>query len=46
MKKTILAVACLATFLTSTAQEIKFGAKVGLNLSSAPLPRESFRVGL
>ena len=39
MKKTILAVACLATFLTSTAQEIKFGAKVGLNLSSASVDR-------
>jgi long-subunit fatty acid transport protein len=39
MKKTILAVAFLATFLTSSAQEIKFGAKAGLNLSSANIDR-------
>ncbi len=43
MKKTILAVACLATFLVSNAQEnnskITFGAKAGLNLSSASVDR-------
>lgn len=43
MKKTILAVAFLATFLTSNAQEtnskITFGAKAGLNLSSASVDR-------
>jgi len=43
MKKTILAVAFLATILTSTAQEtnskITFGAKAGLNLSSASVDR-------
>lgn len=43
MKKTILAVACLATFLVSNAQEnkskITFGAKAGLNLSSASIDR-------
>lgn len=40
MKKTILAVACLATFLTSTAQDnktVSFGAKGGLNISSVVL---------
>ena len=39
MKKTILAVAFLATFLTSNAQEIKFGAKAGLNVSSTSVDR-------
>ena len=43
MKKTILAVALLATFLTSNAQETNskttFGAKAGLNVSSASVDR-------
>ncbi len=43
MKNTILAVAFLATILTSTAQEtnskITFGAKAGLNISSASIDR-------
>jgi outer membrane autotransporter protein len=43
MKKTILAVAFLAAFLTSNAQEtnskITFGAKAGLNVSSASVDR-------
>lgn len=43
MRKTILAVAVFATILTSNAQDkvskITFGAKAGLNLSSASLDR-------
>lgn len=39
MKKTILFVAMLATIAVSNAQEITFGAKAGLNVSSASVDR-------
>lgn len=39
MKKTILVVALLTTFAVSNAQEITFGVKAGLNLSSASVDR-------